>query len=122
MRVLAATTFPQRPEGQRQTALTVAEHRAAQRAALLRAGEAPLLEAGVAGTNARGVCERAGLSRSSFYDYFATKDDLLVAIAIPIERWDREIGEALADTEPGLAELRRFGGCSQISASRSPIA
>lgn len=122
MRVLAATTFPQRPEGQRQTALTVAEHRAAQRAALLRAGEAPLLEAGVAGTNARGVCERAGLSRSSFYDYFATKDDLLVAIAIPIERWDREIGEALADTEPGLAELRRFGGCSQISASRSTIA
>ena len=125
MRVLAATTFPQRPGAQRQTALTVAEHRAAQRAALLRAGEAPLLEAGVAGTNARAVCERAGLSRSSFYDYFATKDDLLVAIAIPIdaiERWDREIGEALADTEPGLAELRRFGGCSQISASRSPIA
>lgn len=123
MRVLAATTFPQRPEAQRQTAPTVAEHRAAQRAALLRAGEAPLLEAGAAGTNARGVCERAGLSRSSFYDYFATKDDLLVAIAIvAIERWDREIEEALADTEPGLAELRRFVGCSQISASRSTIA
>lgn len=73
----------------------------------------------------RASASARALSRSSFYDYVATKDDLLVAIAIPIdaiERWDREIGEALADTEPGLAELRRFGGCSQISASRSPIA
>lgn len=91
------------------SAPTVAEHRAAQRAALLRAGEAVLLEAGLAAVNPRNVCERAGLGRSSFYDYFSTKDDLLVAIAIgAIERWDAEVEELLSGVEPGLPELRRF--------------
>jgi AcrR family transcriptional regulator len=91
------------------SAPTVAEHRASQRAALIRAGEAALLEAGLAGVTPRSVSERAGLARSSFYDYFATKDDLLVAIAIDaIERWDAEIERELAGAEPGLAALRRF--------------
>lgn len=91
------------------SAPTVAEHRAAQRAALVRAGVEVLLESGIAGTIPRVVCERAGLTRSSFYDYFHSKDDLLVAIAIDaIESWDREIEEALADVEPGLAQLRAY--------------
>lgn len=91
------------------SAPTVAEHRATRHAALLRAGEAALLEAGLSGVTPRSVCERAGLARSSFYDYFATKDDLLVAIATDaMERWDAEVEHALADCEPGLPELRRF--------------
>lgn len=91
------------------SAPTVAEHRAAQRAALVRAGVEVLLESGIAGTIPRVVCERAGLTRSSFYDYFRSKDDLLVAIAIDaIESWDREIEEALTDVEPGLAQLRAY--------------
>lgn len=89
------------------SAPTVAEHRAAQRAALIRAGEAVLLEVGVTGVTPRSVSERAGLRRSSFYDYFAHKDDLLVAIAIDaIERWDAELESALAETEPGIPRLR----------------
>nr|BFF09279.1 TetR/AcrR family transcriptional regulator [Microbacterium flavescens] len=91
------------------SAPTVAEHRAMQRAALVRAGEAVLLESGLAAVTPRSVCERAGLARSSFYDYFATKDDLLVAIAIAaIEQWDAEIEQELTGAEPGLGELRRF--------------
>lgn len=91
------------------SAPTVAEHRVAQRAALLSAGESVLLESGLAGVSPRTVCERAGLARSSFYDYFATRDDLLVAIAIAaIERWDAEIEAVLSEVEPGLAELRAF--------------
>ncbi|MFB8147978.1 TetR/AcrR family transcriptional regulator [Microbacterium sp. NPDC056003] len=91
------------------SAPTVAEHRAAQRAGLLRAGEAVLLESGLAGVSPRTVSERAGLARSSFYDYFATKDDLLVAIAIAaIEQWDAEIEVALSNVEPGVAQLRAF--------------
>ena len=91
------------------SAPTVAEHRASRREALLRAGEAALREEGLAGVTPRSVCERAGLSRSSFYDYFATKDDLLVALAIEaIERWDAEIEEQLAGVETGLPALRVF--------------
>lgn len=91
------------------SAPTVAEHRAMQRAALVRAAEEVLLEGGLAGVNPRTVSERAGMARSSFYDYFPTKDDLLVAIAIDaIERWDAEVEEALAGVESGLPQLRAF--------------
>jgi AcrR family transcriptional regulator len=49
------------------------------------------------------------LSRSSFYDYFPARDDLLVAIAIrAIEEWDHEIEAALDAAGPGLPELRAF--------------
>ncbi|WP_396655810.1 TetR/AcrR family transcriptional regulator [Microbacterium sp.] len=89
------------------TAPTVAEHRALQRAALLRAGEEVLAAGGLTAFSPTSVSERAGMARSSFYDYFPSKDDLLVAIAIDaMERWDAEIEEALAGVEPGYAELR----------------
>lgn len=88
---------------------TVAEHRAQQRAALIRAGESVVLEAGLSAVTPGSVSERAGMARSSFYDYFPTKDDLLVAIAIDaIERWDAELESALAGIEPGLPTLRAF--------------
>ncbi len=89
------------------TAPTVAEHRAAQREALVRAGEAVLRGEGLGAVTPRAVCERAGLSRSSFYDYFPSRDDLLVAIAIDaIESWDAEIDVALRDIAPGPERLR----------------
>jgi len=91
------------------SAPTVAEHRANQRGALVRAGEEILLADGIPAVTPRSVSERAGMSRSSFYDYFPTKDDLLVAIAIDaIERWDAEIEAALEGVEPGLPRLRAF--------------
>jgi len=91
------------------TAPTVAEHRAAQRAALVSAGEALLTERGLAAVTPGSVSERAGMARSSFYDYFPSKDDLLVAIAISaIDRWDAEIEQELDGVEPGLPELRAY--------------
>ncbi|MCR2792017.1 TetR/AcrR family transcriptional regulator [Microbacterium sp. zg.Y625] len=91
------------------TAPTVAEHRASQRAALVRAGEELLQEVGLTGVTPGSVSERAGMKRSSFYDYFPSKDDLLVAIAIDaIERWDADIEQTLEGAERGLPELRAF--------------
>lgn len=88
------------------SAATVAEHRANRRAALLSAGESILREEGLAGINPRTVSERAGLARSSFYDYFDTKDDLLVSIAIAaFEEWGEAIDAALAGAEQGLPAL-----------------
>lgn len=91
------------------TASSVAEHRANQRAALLRAGEDVMLSGGLAALSPTSVSERAGLARSSFYDYFRSKDDLVVAIAIDaMERWDAEIEERLEAVDPGVGELRAF--------------
>jgi len=89
------------------SAPTVGAHREAQRAALVRAAEAVLRESGVAGINPRTVTERAGMSRSSFYDYFPSKDDLLVAVAIEaFDAWNRELAEAAEGVERGLPHLR----------------
>ena len=79
------------------SAATVAEHRAAQRTALLTAAEHLLEEAGLAGVTPRSVAERAGLARSSFYEYFGSRDDILTAVAIAaFDNWGAEIDEILS--------------------------
>lgn len=91
------------------SAPTVAEHRAAQRQALLDAGVAVITEAGVAAVTPKAVAERAGLARSSFYEYFPSRDDLLAAIALQaFEDWAAELDEALSEVEPGRARLHAY--------------
>ncbi len=88
---------------------TLAEHRASRRAALIEAGEFVLRRRGLAAVTPGNVCERAGLARTSFYDYFRTKDDLLIAIAIDaMERWAADIEQLLAHVEPGLPALKAY--------------
>jgi AcrR family transcriptional regulator len=90
------------------SAPTVAAHRAAQRAALLTATEQLLTEAGLAKVTPGSVAERAGLARSSFYEYFGSRDDILTAVAIAaFERWAAEIDEALGGV-PADERLRAF--------------
>ncbi len=75
----------------------------------MRAGEDVLVSAGLAAFSPTSVSERAGIARSSFYDYFPTKDALLVAIAIDaMGRWDAEMKQALRGVQPGHAELKAF--------------
>ena len=91
------------------SAPTVAKHRAAKRIALLRAAKALLIEDGVAGVTPRTVAERAGLARSSFYEYFPSKNELLTSIAIEaFDQWSAEIDEALDEVEPGLPRLKAY--------------
>jgi AcrR family transcriptional regulator len=91
------------------SAPTVAEHRAAQRAALMAAASGLIAEQGVAAVTPRAVCERAGLARSSFYDYFPSKDDLLAAIAIQaFEEWAAELDAVIAAAPPGRARLHAY--------------
>ncbi|GAB2827237.1 TetR/AcrR family transcriptional regulator [Actinocorallia aurea] len=62
-------------------AATVAEHRARRRRALLDAARAILAETGGKEPPALGaVAERAGLARSSVYQYFKSRDALLAAL------------------------------------------
>lgn len=91
------------------SAPTVAEHRATQRAALMAAASGLIAEHGVAAVTPRAVCERAGLARSSFYDYFPSKDDLLAAIAIQaFEEWAAELDAVIAAAPPGRARLHAY--------------
>ncbi|MCS5718130.1 TetR/AcrR family transcriptional regulator [Herbiconiux sp. CPCC 205763] len=91
------------------TAPTVAEHRVAQRGALVAAAKAIIAESGVAAITPRSVCERAGLARSSFYEYFPSKDDLLAAIAMQaFDEWAAELEAAIAAAAPGRGRLHAY--------------
>lgn len=91
------------------TAATVTEHRVAQRRALIAAAEAIIGELGVAAVTPRSVGERAGLARSSFYEYFPSKDDLLAALAIQaFDEWETEVRAAVSAATPGRARLHAY--------------
>ena len=62
------------------SAPTVAQHRARQRAALLDAARALLEERGYPGLTFGALADRTGLARPTVYEYFSSKDDLVVAL------------------------------------------
>lgn len=69
-------------------AATVAEHRAMQRKAILDAARDILAQGVTEAPSLSAVAKRTGLARSSIYQYFSSKDDLLDAvIADMFPRW-----------------------------------
>lgn len=62
------------------SAATVPEHRAQQRAALIRAAVDILADQGATAVTPAAVTARAGLARPSFYQYFPSSASLLAAI------------------------------------------
>ncbi|NIJ10846.1 AcrR family transcriptional regulator [Saccharomonospora amisosensis] len=70
------------------SAATVAEHRARQRRAILDAAREIIAENGHGSPSLADVAKRTGLARSSVYQYFDSRDDLLTAvIADVLPRW-----------------------------------
>lgn len=91
------------------SAPTVAEHRRQQREALVRAGAEILAADGLTGFTPRTVTERAGMARSTFYDYFPSKDDLLIEIALEdIEQWAVEITGAVNEAGHGFPAIEAY--------------
>ncbi|MDM8083339.1 TetR family transcriptional regulator [Cellulomonas cellasea] len=84
-------------------AATVAEHRAAQHRALLDAAHALLMERPEQPPTLAAVGARAGLARSSVYQYFASRDDLLGALVTELfPRWSATVQQAMdAAGDPG---------------------
>lgn len=79
-------------------AATVAEHRAAQHRALLDAAHALLMERPDQPPTLAAVGARAGLARSSVYQYFASRDDLLGALVTEVfPRWSATVQQAMDD-------------------------
>ncbi|MFC9515635.1 TetR/AcrR family transcriptional regulator [Nocardiaceae bacterium NPDC056970] len=77
---------------------TVGEHRAAQQRALLDAAREVLAEGATDIPSFGEVAARAGLARSSMYQYFKSRQHLLEALiedAFP--RWSARVAEAMAD-------------------------
>lgn len=78
------------------SAATVAEHRAARERALLDAAHAILLEAGEP-PRLSDVAARAGLARTSVYQYFGSQPELLKAMVKDVyPRWTERIRGAMS--------------------------
>ena len=76
---------------------SLAEHRAARRRAILDAAH-ELLRANPEAPALGDVAERAGVARSSVYQYFASRRDLLAALAQDtFPRWAERVTGAMAD-------------------------
>lgn len=75
---------------------TVAEHRTRQRHALITAARALLAETGGL-PSMHAVGRRAGLARSSVYEYFASSDDLMNAVIADVfPDWSQQVHERVA--------------------------
>ena len=103
---------------------TVAEHRARQRRAILDAARAHLAEESTAPSLAQ-VGARAGLARSSVYEYFASREDLLAGVVADVfPDWAGQvIGAVEAAQSPGEqvwayveANMRLFASSEQAVA------
>ncbi|MEV0396431.1 TetR/AcrR family transcriptional regulator [Polymorphospora rubra] len=82
---------------------TVAQHRAQRRRALLDAARALLAENPHHAPTLAAVAVRAGLPRSSVYEYFRSRDDLLLELVQEVlPNWSRRVTDAMAAADsPG---------------------
>ncbi|WP_448316910.1 TetR/AcrR family transcriptional regulator [Streptomyces sp. CO7] len=79
-------------------AATVAEHRARQREALVQAAVEMLVQEGAAAVTPAAVGARAGLARSSVYQYFDSSAALLATVVEEaFRRSDEALARAMAD-------------------------
>jgi AcrR family transcriptional regulator len=90
-------------------AATVAEHRSRQRAALLHATEQLLMAQGYGGLRFADVARRAGLARSSVYEYFTSKDDLVAAVCEEVlPRWLDRLSQQMAQARTPADKLAAY--------------
>jgi AcrR family transcriptional regulator len=85
------------PKPRRYGGLDPADRHAARRERLLDAGLEVFGTEGYAASAIEPLCARAGVATRAFYEHFATKEDLLVAV------YDREIGTVFADVAAALS-------------------
>jgi AcrR family transcriptional regulator len=92
-----------------------------RRAELLAAGQALFLAKGIAGTSLDDITQRAGVSKGLFYLYFASKEDLVLALR---EQFSRDLAErmrAAAEAVPastGIGWADRLDACVRAGLER----
>ena len=91
------------------TAPTLAEHRESRRAALLDAGSELLDHGGPPAVTMAAVAVRTGLSRPAVYEYFASTEDLLIAvIGERMREWAGVIADAIHDAPSPEAKISAY--------------
>lgn len=85
---------------------TLAEHRDWRRNQLIEAAAGIALESGGAAISVAAVAQRAGLSRTSVYEYFGSSADLVADLVLEeLHNFAQYLEEAVAETEQPLESI-----------------
>ena len=84
-----------------------------RRADLLAAGRALFLAKGIAGTSLDDITQRAGVSKGLFYLYFASKEDLVLALR---EQFSRDLAERMRAAAAAVPASTRAGWADRLDA------
>ena len=85
---------------------TLADHRDWRRSQLIEAAAAIALESGGAAVTVAAVAQRAGLSRTSVYEYFASSADLAADLVIEeLESFAQTLADAAQESEDSLEAI-----------------
>lgn len=107
------------------TAPTLAEHRESRRSALLVAGSDLLDLGGPQAVTMAAVAARSGLSRPAVYEYFASTEDLLIAvIGERMREWAGRIADAVHEAATPEAKIAAYvrASLALIAADGAPLA
>ena len=81
-----------------------------QRERLLRAAAAEFAERGYAGASSESISRRAGMSKATFYEHFANKEDCIIAL---FDDAAAVIAEAMAEAARGVGRPTPASGCGR---------
>jgi AcrR family transcriptional regulator len=85
---------------------TLAQHRDWRRNQLIEAAASIALESGGAAISVAAVAQRAGLSRTSVYEYFGSSADLVADLVLEeLHNFAQYLEEAVAETEQPLESI-----------------
>jgi len=102
----------QAPEGPERT-VTRTKPAEQRRAELLAAGRALFLAKGIAATSLDDITQRAGVSKGLFYLYFASKEDLVLALQ---EQFSREVAARMGAAATALAKAGQADWAARLDA------
>jgi AcrR family transcriptional regulator len=88
---------------------TLAQHRDWRRNQLIEAAASIALESGGAAVTVAAVAQRAGLSRTSVYEYFGSSADLIADLVLEeLNNFAQYLQEAVANTDQPLASIEAW--------------
>jgi AcrR family transcriptional regulator len=98
---------------------TVAEHHAMRRAALVAAARELFADGGASAVTPAAVASRAGLARTSVYQYFPSTDALVAAaIETTFATANEVLAEAVSDADDARSRIRAYVRAALLVAAR----
>ena len=85
------------------------------RAKVLAAAGQLFAEHGVSGTSLQSIADRLGVTKAAVYHQFASKEEIVIAVAEPVIERLRLVADAAAPLDPDEARITAIGGLVDLA-------